>query len=161
MIYTSAKTIDYYIEGGGSISCYIVTTWGAGPTSVTITTALTRVFLIGQTDNITDNQISDIIDAVTLEVEMIASQCHFTSDAIAAIVKNQIVLTGAVYHSMDQIYSQGTGTGLMQDRNLIDEDSLNAWRKKYETYLTNLKAGIYPFSAAERRRRINTSTYNN
>ncbi len=145
---TSARTIEYKIEGGGSVSCYTVTAWGTGlvPSSITssdVTSWLEMLgYTISATGDITTAQVQLCLDKVVNEVGMAASM--FELKALYApntAFKNRITLEGAVAEALYALRNKGASTGLTQDRIIMNTETADRYKGTYDKAIDDMKNG--------------------
>ncbi len=147
IVLTSARTIDYYLEGGGSIQCYIVTDGGsAGLTEVTasnVTAWLEMLgYTVGATGNLTTAQVQLCLDKIVAEVSLAATRFGLIAlYTVNTAFKNQITLEGAIAEALFALRNKGASSGLVQERVIIAAETASGYQAKYEKAINDMTNG--------------------
>lgn len=143
---TSARTIDYYIEGGGSITCYVVHYWGTGlaVSSVAVADIRTKLLISGySTDDIPDASIQEMIDEITGEVnDAAARHLLIAGFALNTTVQTNAIKMGATWLTLTALRNLGASQGLQAQRVIVSSDSLDDFKLKYTGMLERIRSGI-------------------
>lgn len=146
---TSARTIDYYIEGGGSIQCYVVAYGGTGlvPSSITssdVTAWLTMLgYTISASGDMTTAQVQLCLDKIVAEIGL--ASARFALIALYEVntaFKNQITLEGAVAEALYALRNKGASTGLTQDRIIMNTETADRYKGTYDKAIMNMTNGL-------------------
>lgn len=144
---TSARTIDYYIEGGGSIQCYVVAYGGsAGLTTVLESDVSAWLTMLGYTvsasGNITIAQVQLCLDKVVAEIGLASSMFELKAlYAVNTAFKNRITLEGAVAEALYALRNAGASTGLTQDRIIVSTETADRYKGTYDKAIDDMKNG--------------------
>ncbi len=143
---TSARTVEYKIEGGGSISCYVVTAFGSGLYLTTVTVADIRTTLLDSgysTSDITDAAIQGYIDIINAEVTDAATRhANIAGFTLNASIKTNAIKYGALAETLNLLRTKGAATGLTQDRIIISGETLDNYRSEFKEMLEGIWSGI-------------------
>lgn len=145
---TSAKTIDYYVTGGGSIQCYIVAYGGsAGLTTVTAADVTVWIEMLGYTvsasGNMTTAQVQLCLDKIVAEVDVAASNYLLKAGyAVNTAFKSQITIEGAVAQALYTLRNKGASSGLVQERVIIAAETASQYQAKYEKAINDMTNGL-------------------
>ncbi len=140
---TTAKTVEYKLEGGGSIQCELLYYFGTTmlPTSVTVADIRTTLLNNGyNTISIGDVAIQGYIDMVTGDITDVATRhANIAGFALNTTIKTNAIKLGVLYHTLNLLRTLGAASGLAQDRIIVDSDTLNNYKDDYK----EMKDGIW------------------
>ncbi len=143
-----AKTIDYYVEGGGSVECWIVDYGGSGivpPFTVDIVISWLEMhgYTISATGDLTSAQVQLCLDSITAQVTVASSRFTLIAGyAINAALKNDIILKGTVAQALFALRNQGASAGLIQEKVIIAETTANKYQAEYEKAINDMTNGL-------------------
>lgn len=142
---TSARTIDYKIEGGGSITFWVVQSIGSGLVVSTVTVADIRTKLLVSgytTSDIPDASIQEMIDEITGEVnDATARHLLIAGFALNTTVKTNAIKMGAAWLTLTALRNLSASQGHQAQRVLVSTDSLDDFKLKYTGMLERIRSG--------------------
>lgn len=143
---TSAKTIDYYLEGGGSIQCYIVYYFGTTGISLTVTIADIRTTLLDagySTADISDATIQGYIDIITGEITDAATRhANIAGFTLNSSIKINAIKMGSLWMTLMLIHNKGMGRGLESQTARVSLQTAKDYQDMYNNILSGIKSGI-------------------
>lgn len=143
---TTARTVEYYIEGGGSISCTVVDYGGSGNVVTTVTVADIRTTLLDSgysTDDISNAAIQGYIDIINAEVTDAATRhANIAGFTLGSAIKTNAIKMGALAQTLQLLRNKGASQGLQAQRIAISSETENEWWNKYAAILANIRSGI-------------------
>lgn len=144
---TAARTIDYYIEGGGSITCYMVHYWGTGLATSTVVIAdiRTKILISGySTDDIPDASIQEFIDEIVGEVNDAAStHANIAGFALNTTIKTNAIKMGASWLTLTALRNLGAKEGRIAQAILVSPATIDDFKGKYHDMLIKIRSGTH------------------
>ena len=142
-----AKTIDYYVEGGGSVECWVVDYGGSGAVPLlTVDTVIEWIEMLGYTVNATGNitsaQVQLCLDSVTADITDAANQFALLRlFATNTSKKNEKTLKGAVALTLSVLRNKGANRGLTSDMIIISNETADKFQAEYDKAIDDLTNG--------------------
>lgn len=145
VLLTSARTMDYYVEGGGSVTVYVVQSIGSGLVVSTVTVAdiRTKLLISGYpTSDIPDASIQEMIDEITGEInDAAARHANIAGFALNTTVKTNAIKMGATWLTLTALRNLSASQGHQAQRVLVSTDSLDDFKLKYTGMLERIRSG--------------------
>ncbi len=143
---TSARTIDYYIEGGGSVTVYAVLSIGSGLVVSTVTVADIRTTLLDSgylTPDISDAAIQGYIDIISAEVTDAATRhANIAGFALNVSIKTNAIKLGSLAKVLQFLRNKGWSRGLESGSARVSNDTEETWFAEYQAMLAGIQSGI-------------------
>lgn len=142
---TSARTLEYKLEGGGSISCEVVDYSGTGLTPSSIVYSDIRdPYLLGYTtDDISNASITSLATDIINEVTDAATRHqNIAGFAVNTTIKNYAIKLGTAVEVLRQLRNKGASTGLVQGNILVSDATIEDYGNKYKEILSGIRSGI-------------------
>lgn len=143
---TTAKTIEYYVEGGGTIECWVVDFGGSGVVTSTVSVADIRTTLLDSgysTSDIADAAIQGYIDMINAEVTDAATRhANIAGYTLNSSIKTNAIKYGALWQTLNLLRTKGAAQGLAQNRIIVDSETILDYKEKYEMILDGIQSGI-------------------
>lgn len=143
-----AKTIEYYVEGGGSVECWIVDYGGGGAVPLlTVDTVITWLemhgYTISATGDLTSAQVQLCLDSVTANITVASNRFTLIAGyALNVSVKNDITLKGTVAQALFALRNKGASSGLVQEKVIIAETTAIKYQAEYEKAIYDMTNGL-------------------
>lgn len=143
---TSARTLEGYVEGGGSVTVYAVLSIGSGLVVSTVTVANIRTTLLDSgysTDDISNATIQGYIDIITIEATDAATRhANIAGFTLNASIKTNAIKMGALAQTLFALRNKGASTGLNQDRIIVSSETADEYQSAYMRMLEGIQSGI-------------------
>lgn len=142
---TAERKVDYLIEGGGSIECWIINYGGSG---VTMTVGLDDIrtpwLLNYSTDDLSDNDLLALLADISNEVDTIAARHLAMSGKTAPnAITNYLKKIGTAAQALNILRSAGEARGLSQEWNPVNSETVNKLYEQYNLKLDKLSTGAF------------------
>lgn len=143
---TTARTIECYNEGGGTVECWVVDFGGSGVVSSVVTVADIRTTLLDSgysTSDISDAAIQGYIDIINAEVTDAATRHgNIAGFTLNTGIKTNAIKMGALWMTLSALRNKGAESGLTQDRIIISSETAGDYQSEYMRMLEGIMSGI-------------------
>ncbi len=143
---TIARTIEYYVEGGGTIECWVVDYGGGGVVVSIVTVADIRTTLLSSafsSSEIPDASISEFIGQVTRVITRTADKhARIAGYAVADADKVYAIKMGAAALTLYALRSIGASKGHIQDNVVMSTETADRWYAIYDRAAKEMESGI-------------------
>ncbi len=143
---TTARTIEYYVEGGGTVECWVVDYGGSGVVTSTVSVADIRTTLLDSgysTADITDAAIQGYIDIINTEVtDATGRHVNIAGFTLNAGIETNAIKFGVLWQTLNLLRTKSASSGLAQNSQRVDSETVRDYKDKYDMTLDGIQSGI-------------------
>lgn len=142
---TTARTIECYIEGGGTVECWVVDYGGSGVVTAVVTVADIRTTLLDSgysTDDISNAAIQGYIDIINNRVTKAATRhANIALYALDDATKTDAIKLGAAWLTLNLIINIAASHGIVQDKINASAESRDGFQGLYKEMFDDIMKG--------------------